>query len=496
MEKLVILNDNDNVAVASEELKKDADVTVGNHNLKLLEDIPTGNKVALANLQKGSAVIKLGYSIGQLKKDVQAGQLINEDNLDSRTGQVSDKAYSPSDLSQYLSKKTFMGYRRKNGKVGIRNDLYIIPTVGCITPLMDVMVQQFKAVHPDNGSFDNIILLKHPYGCSQLGEDFEQTRQILCDAALQPNAGGILVFGLGCENNQMAGMKETIEKMEGINPNRMKFLVAQEVKDEFANAQQMLEDLNEAAKDDHREPIPLSELKVGLQSVKADNFAPLTSNRLLAYLANFINANGGTTVLSALPGLASAQAQLRQRANNEETAKDLDKIFNHLSDYYKEFDEELATQPTKVDKANGISTPEEQAVNNLQLGGDSQVTAGLEYGKKVSRKGLNLLEGPSNDLIVSSAEAAADCQMVITSTGAATPYASFAPSYKVASNSELAQKKPRWFDFDGGQVMDQSFESVAKKFVDQIIAVASGQKIQNEKSGLHGLAIFKIGVTE
>lgn len=496
MEKIVILNSSDNVAVATADLAAKDTVEVNGQQLELLTDVPVGNKVALQNLTAGDTVTKLGQPIGHTTTAIKAGQLVNEDNLASAVGDQSQTADTSTDLSKYISKRTFMGYRRKNGKVGIRNDLFIVPTVGCITPLMDVMVQQFKAVHPDNGSFDNIILLKHPYGCSQLGDDFEQTRQILCDAVMHPNAGGVLVFGLGCENNQMDGMKETIEKMGGIDPQRMKFLVAQEVKDEFANAQQMLEELNAAAANDHREEIPLSELKVGLQDVHPDALAPVTADRLLGQLADVVNANGGTTVMTGVPNLAAGQQALVARSNSQETAKKVDRVFNHMKDYYGEFDQQMVKQPTTKEQSNGVTTPEEGAANLAQKGGAAQVTDALFYDQKAEKAGLNILEGPNNDLIESSAEASADCQLVVTSTGVATPYASFVPSVKVATNSELAAKKKRWIDFDGGQVLTKPFDEVAKDFIDYIVAVASGEKTNNEKSGLHGLAIFKIGVTE
>lgn len=494
MEDLVILNGNDNVAIATKKLANGDTVTVNDKQLKLVSSISAGSKVALQAIAAGKDVIKLGQVIGRSTADIAAGQLVDESNLEN----AADAKPLPvdDDLSQYVSQQTFMGYRRKNGKVGIRNDLFIVATVGCITPLMDVMVQQFKAAHPDNGSFDDIVLLKHPYGCSQLGEDFEQTRQILCDAALHPNAGGVLLFGLGCENNQMSGMKETIEKMAGIDPERMKFLVAQDVKDEFATAQQMLEELNTAAANDHREPVPLSELKVGLQSVQPDALAPLTANRLLAHLANVINANGGSTVLTGLPELAAAQDDLVSRSADSSVAEKVNHVFDHIRDYYDEFDQELVKKPSDKELAEGITTAKEVALNAIQLAGSAPVSDALLYGHKVTTPGLNLLEAPNNDLIDASAEAAADCQMVVVSTGVATPYASFVPSVKVATNSELAAKKQRWFDYDGSQALSESFDKAAKDFVDCIVKIASGEETSNEKAGLHGLAIFKIGVTE
>ncbi|MBB1078678.1 UxaA family hydrolase [Limosilactobacillus sp. STM2_1] len=488
MKKLLILNSNDNVAIATTDISAQSTINIDNNKLVIHEDIPVGNKVLLTDAQEGTTIIKFGQPIGQLTTSLSAGSLVNKRNL---TSDVSDTdAVSAESIELPNSnQKTFMGYRRKNGKVGIRNDLYIVPTVGCITPLMDVMVQQFKAKHPDNGSFDNIILLKHPYGCSQLGDDFEQTRHILCDAALHPNAGGVLVFGLGCENNQMDGMKAEIEQMEGIDNQRMKFLVAQEVKDEFANAQQMLEELNDAAANDHRVPVPLSELKVGLQSVRPDGLSTITADRLIAGVSSYITENGGTVTLTGIPALAGAKQEIINRTTNKQAATQVEKIFDNFKQYYAHFDTEMAKEPTDEEDKIGISTAKERALTILQLAGNGEVSTAVPYGQKLTQSGINLIESPNNDLIDSSAEASADCQMVIVSTGKGTPYSTYVPTIKVSSNTALAEKKQRWIDVDGET-------TTADQLLDYVLAVANGEKTSNEKTGLHGLAIFKIGVTE
>lgn len=494
MKKLLILNPNDNVAVATVNLPAQTVVEVKNKKIVINNDVPVGNKVALANLQSGANIIKFGQPIGHLTADVIPGSLVNKQNLaTNQTNEINGKVSEAFDIPN-LNRKTFMGYRRKNGKVGIRNDLYIIPTVGCITPLMDVMVQQFKAKHPDNGSFDNIILLKHPYGCSQLGDDFEQTRHILCDAVLHPNAGGVLVFGLGCENNQMAGMKAEIKQMAGIDNQRMKFLVAQEVKDEFANAQQMLEELNTAAANDQRVPVPLSELKVGLQRVRPDGMSVFTADRLIADAASYITANDGTVALAGIPTLAGAEKEIIARASDKQAAARVTTIFNNFKHYYAHFDSQMEKVPDDAEDHIGISTAEERGLILLRLAGKGQVTAGLPYGQKITSNGINLIESPDNDLIDSSAEASADCQMVIVSTGKGTPYSTYVPTIKVASNSALTEKKNHWVDFDGEKAANDPNGSA--ELVNFIIDVANGTKTNNEKSGLHGLAIFKIGVTE
>lgn len=493
MDKVIVLDDKDNIAITPLDLTAKDIITANDNQIKLLDNILAGNKVAIQPISKGENIVKFGQTIGKAITDIQIGELVDKNNLGCTSiTKASQIGAQNVDISRYISNRTFMGYRRENGKVGIRNDLFIIPTVGCITPLLDVMVSEFRAIHPDNGSFDNIVLLKHPYGCSQLGEDFEQTRQILCDAATHPNVGGVLVFGLGCENNQMQGMKETINRLSGINLKRMKFLVAQEVTDEFAHAQQMLEELNTEATNDRREPIPLKELIVGLQSIYPDTLASVTADRLLARLADVVNANGGKTVITGLPELAVSYASVVDRASDDTTAAKLMNVFNHMQKYYSEFNSNMDQKPESKD----VTTLVEGVANVLQKGGKAKISDAIPYGDKVSKAGLSILEAPSNNLIASSAEAAADCQLIVTSTGAATPYASFVPSVKVATNSELANKKKCWIDFDGGQVLNKSFEEVSEIFIDDIISIASGKMTKNEQAGLHGLAILKIGVTE
>lgn len=494
MEKLLILNPNDNVAVATVDLPAQTVVEVNGKKIVISDNTPVGNKVALTDLNSGANIIKFGQPIGHLTTSVTAGALINKQNL--ITNQNNNKINIPNIKVNFpdIGQKTFMGYRRQNGKVGIRNDLYIVPTVGCITPLMDVMVQQFKAKHPDNGAFDNIILLKHPYGCSQLGDDFEQTRHILCAAALHPNAGGVLVFGLGCENNQMDGMKAEIEQMAGIDSQRMKFLVAQEVKDEFANAQQLLEELNAAAANDKRTPVPLSELKVGLQGVRPDGLSAITADRLIADAASYITANDGTVALTGIPSLSGAEQEIITRASDGEAAEHVTTVFDNFKHYYAHFDAQMNKVPSDAEDKIGISTAEERALMTLRLAGNGEVNDALPYGHKLTRNGINLIESPDNDLIDSSAEASADCQMVVVSTGKGTPYSTYVPTIKVSSNSALAEKKNRWIDFDGEKAANDL--TGIERFINYIIDVANGTKTSNEKAGLHGLAIFKIGVTE
>lgn len=501
MNQFVILNDNDMVAVALQDIPAETVLETPKGKLKTTEDITRGHKIALQDIAEGESVIKYGFPIGHATQAIKQGEHVHVHNLATNLSGELSYTYEPKQYANPYEKlpkdqRTFMGYKRANGKVGIRNDLYIIPTVGCINPLLDAIVQQFKAYYPDNGAFDNLVVLKHPYGCSQLGDDFEQTRKILVDAAMHPNAGGVLIFGLGCENNQMTGMIEELKQRGGYDPERIKFLVAQEVDDEIGTAVEMLNELNEAAKQDQRVELPLSELKIGLKCGGSDGLSGVTGNPLLGRLSDFVNHQGGSTVLTEVPEMFGAEKILMSRAKDEVTFEKIVDLINNFKAYFESFNQPIYENPSPGNKAGGISTLEDKSLGCTQKSGTAQVNDVLKYGQKIKSHGLSLLQAPGNDLVSSSALASADCQMVLFTTGRGTPFATYVPTVKVASNSYIAGKKPRWIDFNAGKLMDESMDQLADEFIQYIIDVASGRKTNNEKYDIHGLAIFKIGVTE
>lgn len=390
-----------------------------------------------------------------------------------------------------------MGFKQSNGKVGIRNDLYIIPVVGSVSELLDPLVTQFKALHPDNGNFDNVVPLKHTYGIETPQDNYEHARKILVDAAMQPNAGAVLIYGLGCEDDELAKMKEMLEKVAGsIDTKRIKFLSSADCDDEVTAGLAMLEELNDADKDDKRTPQPLNELKIGLKCGGSDGLSGVTANPLLGRLSDFVAVQGGTTVLSEVPEMFGAETILMSRAKDEKTFDKTVNLINNFKEYFERFHQPIYENPSPGNKAGGISTLKDKSLGCMQKSGTSAVNDVLQYGDKIKTKGLNLLQAPGNDLVSSSAEASADCQMVLFTTGRGTPFATYVPTVKASSNSYIANLKPRWIDFDAGQLMNESMDELADKFIQYIIDVASGKKTNNEKYDVHGIAIFKTGVTE
>jgi altronate hydrolase len=484
----------DNVAVALHPIEKGTQLTFEEVTYSFTEDIPQGHKIALVDLKKGDDVIKYGYPIGHLLSDVTSGQWLHTHNIKTNLSGTLSYTYTPhlNPVVYPKSDLTFKGYRRKNGKVGIRNELYIVPTVGCINGIAEIIVENFKQDHPDLGTFDSITILKHPYGCSQLGQDHQNTRQILVDAVHHPNAGGVLVFGLGCENNTVPEFKE---KLGTYDPDRVKFLVAQESHDEIEAGEALLQELVLAAKDDKREDIPLKELKVGLKCGGSDGFSGITANPLLGAFSDFLVSQGGSTVLTEVPEMFGAEQVLMSRAKDQATFEKILHLINDFKDYFLSYGEPVYENPSPGNKAGGITTLEDKSLGCTQKSGTSAVVDVLKYGEKIRENGLSLLEGPGNDLVAASALASADCQLVLFTTGRGTPFGAYVPTMKIATNQQLFEKKPHWMDFNAGRLLHEPMEAVLSDFIQEIIEVASGKKARNERNNVREIAIFKNGVT-
>ncbi len=494
MKRLTKMNPRDTVAVALKPISAGEELNFDNQVLKALEDIPQGHKIALTSFEPNDVVIKYGYPIGHAISAIQRGGWVHTHNLATNLAGEEEYEYVP-DLHPVTYPKrdlTFQGYRRKNGKVGIRNDLFIVPTVGCVNGVAELMIKEFKAIHPDLGTFDNITVLKHPYGCSQLGDDHRMTRSILADAVYHPNAGGVLVFGLGCENNIVSEFRSILGDYD---EERVKFLVAQEVGNEVEAGLQLLEELYVAAQNDHREPVPLSELNVGLKCGGSDGFSGITANPLLGAFSDFLISQGGTSVLTEVPEMFGAEKMLMGRAENKEVFEDIVHLINDFKQYFLSHGESVYENPSPGNKAGGISTLEDKSLGCTQKAGTAAVVDVLQYGEKLRKKGLSLLQAPGNDLVASSALAASDCQLVLFTTGRGTPFGSFVPTVKIATNNDIYNNKKHWMDFNAGSLLDTPMEQVLEEFIDYLIDVASGQPTRNEQNEVRELAIFKTGVT-
>lgn len=494
MKKVIKINKIDNVVVALEDLKKGEVIEVDGEKVELLEDINRGHKIAIKNIASGDNVIKYGFPIGHSTRDIKAGEFVHTHNVKTNLEGIGEYVFNQrlSEAHYERSNLTFKGYKREDGKVGIRNELWIVPTVGCVNGMAEKIIERFKKeVNPEG--VDNIEVFKHNYGCSQLGEDHINTRTILGNVVKHLNAGGVLVFGLGCENNTMKEFKESLGEF---NQKRVRFLVAQEVQDEIEEGVKLLKELYSNMKEDKREYVPLSELKVGLKCGGSDGLSGITANPLLGEFSDFLIAQGGTTVLTEVPEMFGAETILMNRAENEEIFNKIVHLINDFKEYFMKFDQPVYENPSPGNKAGGITTLEDKSLGCTQKAGSARVVDVLKYGETLKVKGLNLLSAPGNDLVAASALASAGCQMVLFTTGRGTPFGSFVPTMKISTNSQIYKLKPHWIDFNAGRLIeDVSMEDLLKEFIDYVIKVASGELVNNEKNNFRELAIFKTGVT-
>ena len=492
----IFLAAGDMVCVAARPIRAGETVNVEGHEpLTVLDDVPRGHKIALQDIPEGTNVVKYGFAIGRAKQNIRRGEWVHTHNIATNLGANLDYTYEPTEdtVKPGHPTGTFMGYRRANGKVGIRNDLYIVPTVGCIDGLCDTMARSFRALHPDNGNFDSVIVARHPYGCSQLGGDLVWTQNTLRGIAEHPNAGGVLLVGLGCENNQMDLMKEG---MHDYVPERTRFMVCQEMEDEFETAADLLEELNDAAADDVREPIPMSELKVGVECGGSDGMSGITANPLVGRFAEWVTSQGGSVILSEVPEMFGAETVLMSQARDEGVFHDIVRLINKFKDHFRKYGEIISDNPSPGNKAGGITTLEDKSLGCIRKGGKCEVEDVLWYGERLRRNGLSLMETPGNDMVSTTAMASVGCQIILFTTGRGTPFGCFVPTLKIATNTPLATKKHRWIDFNAGRLLDEPAPVVDSDFRDLVLRTVNGARANNERNAMQGVVIFKDGPTE
>ena len=494
MAKFIKLNPNDNVAVCLEIGQAGEAVVIGNQQIVLSNDIPVGHKVALQPIAVDAYVIKYGAPIGHAIVEIQVGNHVHTHNLKTNlSGTITYSFNQKLNEIRYAKRDlTFSGYRRSNGNAGIRNEIWIVPTVGCVNGQAQQIINRFqKEVNPEN--VDAIEVFKHNYGCSQLGDDHVNTQKALAQLINHPNAGGVLVLGLGCENNQIAHLKKFIGEYDA---DRIKFLVSQEVEDEVEAGVEILKEIYGHMKNDRREAIPLSELKVGLKCGGSDGFSGITANPMVGVFSDFLIAQGGTTVLTEVPEMFGAETILMARAKDQSVFDKTVSLINDFKDYYTQHNLPVYENPSPGNKDGGISTLEDKSLGCTQKGGSATVVDVLKYAEPIREKGLNLLSAPGNDLVAASALGFSGCQLVLFTTGRGTPFGSFVPTMKISTNSSLFNKKKNWIDFNAGQLLeDKTMDQLLEEFIQYIIEVSSGKKLRHEESGFKEISIFKTGVT-
>ncbi len=488
------INPADNVAVAISDLKAGDSVAVDGITVVLKDDVPAGHKVTLKDFTKGENVIKYGYPIGHVRMPVERGRWMSERQLQTNLSGLLEYTYNPVDVELGIPVRnlTFKGYARKNGDVGIRNEIWIIPTVGCVNGIANRLADALRQETRCEG-VDAIVAFPHNYGCSQLGDDHENTRKTLRNIVLHPNAGAVLVVGLGCENNQPDAFRELLGQYD---TERVRFMVTQQAGDEFGEGMSILRELHSIVKEDRRTDHPLSELRVGLKCGGSDGFSGITANPLLGMFSDFLIAQGGTSVLTEVPEMFGAETILMNRCRTRELFGQTVSLINDFKAYFLSHGEPVGENPSPGNKAGGISTLEEKALGCTQKCGTAHVDGVMPYGGRLEARGLNLLSAPGNDLVAATALASCGCHIVLFTTGRGTPFGTFVPTMKISSNSRLAASKPGWIDFNAGVVVEsEPMDRTCGRFVDYVIRVASGELVNNEKNGYREIAIFKTGVT-
>lgn len=482
----------DVVAVALVPLSAGQVCTVDGKEITLKEDIMQGHKFALQHVAAGEKVYKYGNAIGIAKEDIEPGQWVHTHNLHTGLGDLLEYTYDkiPTDLKP-TEDVTFQGFRRSNGKVGIRNEIWIIPTVGCVNNVVGTIEKE--AARLVDGTLEAVCAFPHPYGCSQMGDDQEYTRQILADLINHPNAGGVLVLGLGCENSNIDVLKKYIGDYD---EKRVRFMVAQECEDEIEESMKILVELASYVKEAKREPISASELVIGMKCGGSDGLSGITANPAVGAFSDLLISKGGTTILTEVPEMFGAETLLMNRCENEEVFEKTVDLINDFKNYFKSHDQTIYENPSPGNKKGGISTLEDKSLGCTQKSGSAAVKGVLSYGEIVKEKGLNLLSAPGNDLVASTALAASGAHIVLFTTGRGTPFASPVPTVKISTNTGLSEKKNNWIDFNCGRMVeDATLEETAKELFDYVIEVASGKLVKAEEKGYHDMAIFKQGVT-
>jgi altronate hydrolase len=490
------IHPNDTVAVALEALPAGRACRVGDLTVTTAAAIGAGHKIALVTIARGEPVIKYGQPIGHATEPIAPGQHVHTHNMATNLTGITEYAYEPfgpPEMLEVSGDVTFDGYVRPDGRVGIRNEIWIIPTVGCINGVAETLARQATQRYSGDG-LDGFYALTHPLGCSQLGADHEQTQRLLAALVGHPNAGGVLVLGLGCENNNIPAFREVLGPTD---PQRVVFLNAQDVADELAEGMRVLGQLAGRVGAMGREPVPVAKLCVGLKCGGSDGLSGVTANPLVGAVADRLGAMGAATILTEIPEVFGAEPLLLGRCATRDVFDRAVRVINDFKAYFASHGQPIDKNPSPGNLDGGITTLEEKSLGCIQKGGAGTIVGVLGYGEPVTRSGLHLLDGPGNDMVAVTNLTAAGAQVILFTTGRGTPLGAPAPTLKIATNSALARAKPHWIDFDAGVLLGgTTMDDVAAALVQLVLDTASGRlQAANERNGWRDIAIFTTGVT-
>lgn len=490
--KVIQINPSDNVAVALDDINQDEVLQIGAISVKATGRIARGHKIALTDISSGDDIVKYGNVIAHATADIPVGSWVHTQNAKTTLSGEGNYTYNHKvfDLPK-VEARTFEGYRRSDGRAAIRNEIWVIPTVGCVNSIATELVA--KNQHLVKGNIEGLYTFTHPFGCSQMGDDLEQTKKLLTALVRHPNAGAVLVLGLGCENLTLSMFQEELGSWD---PDRVKFLVCQNVEDELEEGSHILNELAEYAGKFTRETIPASELIVGMKCGGSDGLSGITANPTVGRFSDRLISLGGSTVLTEVPEMFGAESILFDRCENEEIFNKAVDMVNSFKEYFISHGQVVYENPSPGNKAGGITTLEDKSCGCVQKGGSAQIVDVLKYAEPVTKKGLNLLSGPGNDLVSATDLTAAGSHMILFTTGRGTPFGAPAPTVKISTNSALYNKKSGWIDFNAGLVAEgEDLDDAGDRLLDFVLEVASGKQTKTEERGFREVSIFKDGVT-
>ena len=491
MKNVIRINEKDNVAVALEPVKAGEEIIAGGIKVTALEDIPQGHKIALQDIAGGEDVIKYGFPIGHAQADAKAGSWMHTHNVKTNLEGEIEYSYQPQKAElPALPAAEFMGYIRPDGRAAVRNEIWIIPTVGCVNGIARTLAGDNADLV--SGSVDGIYAFAHPFGCSQTGADHAQTRKLLAALVNHPNAGAVLVVGLGCEN---LTHEQFLEELGDFDPDRVKFLTCQEVEDEYAAGRELLKECVSYAKQFERRPVSADKLVIGMKCGGSDGLSGITANPVVGAFSDRLCAQGGTTILTEVPEMFGAEGMLLNRCVNTGVFEKAVQMLNGFKHYFISHHEVVYDNPSPGNKKGGITTLEDKSCGCVQKGGSAPIVDVLGYADQVKTPGLNMLYGPGNDLVSATALTAAGCHMILFTTGRGTPFGAPAPTVKIATNTALFTKKPGWMDFNAGPVAEgEPIPDAADRLFSLVLEVAGGRQTCTEKHGFREISIFKDGV--
>jgi altronate hydrolase len=495
VQDFIIVHPKDNIAVAVRDLEEGTTIQLGNRTICLVDSISSGHKLALLDIDLDEHIIKFGSPIGSAKRFIKEGEHVHTHNVRTNLKGLLEYTYIP-DLDAKVKKadleeRTFMGYRRKNGDVGIRNEIWLINTTGCVNHTIRMLEKQ--ALNKYGSQVDDIYAVQHSYGCSQLGGDHLNTQKVLAGLVNHPNAAGVLIVSLGCENNNITEFKKVLGDYD---PERVKIMITQDEPDELVRGMELIDELVDYAIQFKREPIPVSNLVVGFKCGASDGFSGLTANPLVGTFSDKLVELGGTGMLTEVPEMFGAEEILMNRCKDEKTFHETVSLINNFKNYYINHGEEISENPAPGNIKGGITTLEEKSLGCIQKGGSGAVTSVLKYGESVEEKGLCLLEGPGNDPISITALTVSGAHLILFTTGRGNPLGAPIPTVKISSNNGIYERKSSWIDFNAGRMLEgESRENLTEELFEFVIRVASGEmQTKNEMNGFKDISIFKDGV--